>query len=202
MNIHIVSQDSFFITGVICLINQVWQPDTTHPVFLVMEENKPLLAPDIIITDLLPRSPKRQEGAVRLSARHMRSERCVLLFLASQCREMTDAECVHHHLRLEKKSAAKRLQMLFSQRSSVVFPRPVAPDCSSGCSQYSHIALSRQQAMVVKYTRQGLSLTDISRLTSLSIKTISTHKRAVMRKLGIKNNSEFYQYSLSGFIPR
>lgn len=200
MNIVIVSKDSFFVSGAIGLINEVWLPTITgNPVFLVTEENKALLTPDIVITDVYrPGSvpahslPAGQDA----EGEDKPTERYVSIFLAAQC-HVGDGSCHQHLLQIKKSDAAQRLLQLFKRKNSSGYTMKSLLT-SQNCKPQDAIVLSRQQEMVVKYTRMGLSLTDISRVTSLSVKTISTHKRAVMRKLGMKNNNDFYRYALMG----
>ncbi|MFB9085372.1 LuxR C-terminal-related transcriptional regulator [Erwinia tracheiphila] len=198
MNILIISEDNYFITGVISLINQSWfSPHlANHPVYLIDDKKRLPFQPDVIISDIFH---------IKNVGRHVaksceRINRHVLLNLATLCQAEPGRLCLEHALRFEKYEAAKKLQQLFRNGSSPVYlPMPLEKE---GCKKNADITLSKQQAMVVQYTREGLSLTDISRRTSLSVKTISTHKRAIMRKLGMKNNSEFYQYTLKGVIQR
>lgn len=186
MNIMIVSRDRFFIAGAIALIVRAWRPECgSHPVFMAAEENQPLLLPDVVITDV-PEEKERRSG--RDAGQDQ--ERLVKVFLVAHQRSRRP----NQHILLAKKEAARQLFNLFSSKTSPLYlPSPLSR--SLICRQPRGSALSKQQAMVLQYTRQGLSLTDISRVTQLSVKTISTHKRAIMRKLGIKNNGEFYQYA-------
>jgi len=198
MNIMLISRDNFFVTGAIALISQVWRPDfKTHPVFVVAEKNNPLLLPDIVITDMTDIRRSDIANGVRNACKG-----CVIdIFLAMQSRQSKLARSTEYHIYLDKKEAAQQLVTLFGTQASALFwPSPLSPKARS--SLQASGPLSKQQAMVLSYTRQGLSLTDISRVTRLSIKTISTHKRAIMRKLGIKNNGEFYQYAFSEGLAR
>lgn len=202
MNIVIVSKDSYFISGMINLINDAWTPGIGSPVFVVADEHKSLLAPDIVITDVS--KPTDKSGHRKLSGSALAvdnvTERYVTLFMAAQCHNESSS-CSQHLIQLKKGESAQRIHKLF--RRSCIFGYAKKITCAPHSSRpHNAIVLSKQQAMVVKYTRLGLSLTDISRVTSLSIKTISTHKRAVMRKLDMKNNSDFYRYALVGFTPR
>jgi len=193
MNIVIVSKDSFFISGVIGLIQEAWSPGIDSPVFLIADEHRSLLVPDIVITDVCKMTaislhpklsgPARDKDNVR--------ERYVSFFLAAQCPDELRS-CSQHLIRLKKRDSARQLQKLVRRLNTPGYAK----------ENHNAVVLSRQQAMVVKYTRLGLSLTDISRVTNLSIKTISTHKRALMRKLDIKNNSDFYRYALVNSTSR
>lgn len=202
MNIVIVSKDSYFISGMINLISEAWPPSTDTPVFLVADENKSLLVPDIVVTDVCKTgrlAGQRNALTSDLTDEEV-MERHVSLFLAAQCHDESSS-CVQHLIHLKKDESAERIQKLFKRPNAFGYAKKIQT-VRHNCRPHEAIVLSKQQAMVVKYTRLGLSLTDISRVTSLSIKTISTHKRAVMRKLDMKNNSDFYRYALVGFTPR
>lgn len=201
MNILIDSKDSFFITGTICLINQAWLHSfNNHPVFLIGDESRSLLEPDIIIADVCTSGWTRCNKSIRNIKKPSAAGRHVSLTLTSSNATGAGRESQRHQVVLEKKQAATELQQFFKRGHSAIYPHCCTKKSSGGKQQ--EIILSKQQAMVVQYTREGMSLTDISRITSLSVKTISTHKRAIMRKLGMKNNSEFYQYTLAGMLQR
>ncbi|WP_067700532.1 MULTISPECIES: LuxR C-terminal-related transcriptional regulator [unclassified Erwinia] len=196
MNILIVSTDHFFISGAVALVSQAWPNNLiSGPVFILSETEDSFLTPDIIITDVNQTSPALETHfprAIPLAGRIIL--RHVTIFFARQCREEHGDYCPLHHIYLHKRESAKGLQLLFTRRN------PAIMNANPSHRSQLRSPLSKQQAMVVRYTSEGMSLTDISRLTQLSVKTISTHKRAVMRKLGIKNNSEFYQYALAGYL--
>lgn len=54
----------------------------------------------------------------------------------------------------------------------------------------SPVALTRAESMVLDYLWQGRSGVDISRVLFRSEKTISTHKRSIMRKLNVTTDLE------------
>ncbi|WP_338559582.1 hypothetical protein [Erwinia sp. E_sp_B04_7] len=104
MNIIIVSKDSYFISGAISLIEEVWQPHGSgNPVFLVSEENRALLEPDIIITDVCGSTARRQRFLPASLRKDAEAERYVSLFLANQCKFETSV-CQKHLLHLKKMS--------------------------------------------------------------------------------------------------
>lgn len=191
MNIMIVSRDNFFVTGAIALILQAWRADLgSHPIFIVADKNQPPLLPDVVVSD--EPGEKERHGSSEPPGRQRR----VTVSLTAQYYPGQQSSQQEATVSLTTKEAAKWLVDLFSNRNSPLFPSlPLSLSCRH--RQQRGDKLSRQQTMVLKYTRQGMSLTDISRVTQLSVKTISTHKRAIMRKLGIKNNGEFYQYAFS-----
>ncbi|WP_448681698.1 response regulator [Pseudomonas nicosulfuronedens] len=55
--------------------------------------------------------------------------------------------------------------------------------------------LSRREMEVVRLCAAGMTITEIARLCHRSSKTISAQKSTAMRKLGLKNDFELYQYA-------
>ena len=59
----------------------------------------------------------------------------------------------------------------------------------------NYIQLSMTESKVVQLTGKGHSTTDISKILDRSEKTILTHRRNAIRKLGMFNRLEFYKYA-------
>jgi DNA-binding NarL/FixJ family response regulator len=57
-------------------------------------------------------------------------------------------------------------------------------------------ALSDREFQVLRMIVAGRALSDIAAELSLSIKTVSTHKTRIMKKLGVETNVELLQYAL------
>ncbi|HTI18563.1 MAG TPA: response regulator transcription factor [Trinickia sp.] len=59
-----------------------------------------------------------------------------------------------------------------------------------------HEILSDREFEVLRLLAAGRSINDIADAFALSAKTISTHKRRLMQKLGLSNNAELIRYSI------
>ncbi len=59
-----------------------------------------------------------------------------------------------------------------------------------------HEILSDREFEVLRLLASGRSINEIAEAFSLSAKTISTHKRRLMQKLGVSNNAELFRYSI------
>jgi DNA-binding CsgD family transcriptional regulator len=59
-----------------------------------------------------------------------------------------------------------------------------------------HEILSDREFEVLRLLASGRSINDIADAFALSAKTISTHKRRLMQKLGLGNNAELIRYSI------
>jgi two-component system, NarL family, captular synthesis response regulator RcsB len=54
--------------------------------------------------------------------------------------------------------------------------------------------LSAREAEVMRLLAQGLTVSDVARITHRSVKTISVQKRSAMAKLGIANDQQLFDY--------
>ncbi|MGS0742720.1 response regulator [Glaciimonas sp. GG7] len=59
-------------------------------------------------------------------------------------------------------------------------------------SPITQIKLSSMEMENIRMLKRGLSLTEIASLTKRSVKTVSSQKQTLMKKLGSKNNMEFF----------
>lgn len=55
-------------------------------------------------------------------------------------------------------------------------------------------ALSAREAEVMRLLAQGLTVSEVARITHRSVKTISLQKRSAMTKLGIANDQQLFDY--------
>ncbi len=57
--------------------------------------------------------------------------------------------------------------------------------------------LSDREFEILKHIASGRALTEIADELSLSVKTISTYRSRVLKKLGLKNNSDIVRYAMN-----
>jgi DNA-binding NarL/FixJ family response regulator len=65
-----------------------------------------------------------------------------------------------------------------------------------GSTALPHESLSDREFEVLRLLVAGESVTDAATKLNLSVKTISTHKANLMRKLGLQNQSELIRYAI------
>jgi len=66
----------------------------------------------------------------------------------------------------------------------------------------NHDILSRREKEILLGLAVGKTVTEIARGASLSVKTVSTYRTRMLRKMGFQNNQEIMQYaSKSKLIP-
>jgi two-component system, NarL family, invasion response regulator UvrY len=59
-----------------------------------------------------------------------------------------------------------------------------------------HESLSDREFQVFCLMAKGVSLTEIARGLTLSIKTVSTHRAHILQKMGLQNNAELVHYAV------
>jgi DNA-binding NarL/FixJ family response regulator len=65
-----------------------------------------------------------------------------------------------------------------------------------------HDDLSDREFMVLRMMSAGSSASDIARQLALSIKTVSTYRSRVLRKLDLRNNAQLIAYAVkNGLVP-
>ncbi len=70
--------------------------------------------------------------------------------------------------------------------------KKIDPDMNSGLLLLSHLLTSRE-ALILRYYLDGMRIKDIADKLERSSKTISGHKQAAMKKLGISNDLELFK---------
>lgn len=73
----------------------------------------------------------------------------------------------------------------------------IAVGMARGDRHDPHAALSPREAEVFDFLARGHTVSQIARVLSLSVKTISTHKTRLMGRLGLDTLSELIQYAIS-----
>jgi DNA-binding NarL/FixJ family response regulator len=68
-------------------------------------------------------------------------------------------------------------------------------------SRAPHESLSDREQQVLRMIAGGRSINDIAAELHLSAKTISTHKKRLMKKLGVSTNAELFRYTLEHSLP-
>jgi DNA-binding NarL/FixJ family response regulator len=74
----------------------------------------------------------------------------------------------------------------------------MAAEFSRGSVQtLPHERLSDREFEIFRLLGSGKSVSDIARLLSLSVKTVSTHRTRIVEKTGLRNNAEIVHYVIS-----
>ncbi|MDH3286896.1 MAG: response regulator transcription factor [Betaproteobacteria bacterium] len=72
----------------------------------------------------------------------------------------------------------------------------LALDVNNAATAAPHTLLSDREFQVLRLIAGGTSVSEIARQLSLSVKTISTHKTRIMRKMQLANQAELIRYAI------
>ena len=94
--------------------------------------------------------------------------------------------------------AIRRGEKYVSSRMAAQLASTFSPDAT----RPPHEDLSDREFMVLRLMSSGASPTDIARELALSIKTVSTYRSRVLRKLALHNNAQLIAYGIkNGLVP-
>ncbi|MGP2980176.1 response regulator transcription factor [Serratia nevei] len=100
--------------------------------------------------------------------------------------------CMSEHGIIRRRDSTEVILNLVEQMSGGLAPE--SPHPCFHCSQ----ALTPREWEVLYTIRRGLVPSQVAGCLNLSVKTVSAHKRAAMRKLGFQRNTELYLWLLRG----
>lgn len=66
----------------------------------------------------------------------------------------------------------------------------------SGATGKAHEALSNREFEILKLIGSGKTVSEIARDLALSVKTVSTHRVRLLRKMGLRTNAELMRYAV------
>jgi len=109
---------------------------------------------------------------------------------------------------LNKESAAEQLLGAIQtvlRGEKYLSPRmaaQIASTISSPVARPPHEELSDREFMVLRLISSGATASDIARRLSLSVKTVSTYRSRILRKLHLDNTAQLIAYAVkSGLVP-
>ncbi|MDZ7742422.1 MAG: response regulator transcription factor [Bacteroidota bacterium] len=102
-------------------------------------------------------------------------------------------DCSYTQLIDAIESVQKGKKYLSSETTNVVVSDYVN-GLSSNSNDKNH--LSEREEEVFKLLVNGYTISEISNMLFVSVKTIGTHKKNIMKKLGLKNMTELIKYAL------
>lgn len=80
--------------------------------------------------------------------------------------------------------------------SSIAAQRLLLQTASADDDQPPHHKLSAREHQVMLMIAQGISLTDIGKKMFISVKTVSSSRTRILRKLGVESNAELVMYAI------
>ncbi|MFV8904619.1 response regulator transcription factor [Serratia fonticola] len=119
------------------------------------------------------------------------------LFFAIQ--DKGESGLTHMFRYMRKDGTVYRHQPIGFVLNMVEQARSIASHSSSSASHGSvSQTITHREHEVLDFLKQGLNLTQTAYYMNLSVKTVSAHKRSVMRKLKFRRNNELLYWMLQG----
>jgi DNA-binding CsgD family transcriptional regulator len=180
MNSHIVialwGKNFYFLQGIRYLFERYFYIRGISPRFINIEYNSII---NLSVADLIVKSNADWRGG--------RNQRYQILFIRKK--NTDEATCQQGEIGLNDKPEAviRQMDRLFDMQLN---------NHASCVPDYEK--LTRREREVLQAIAAGLSPTQIARKMQISIKTVSAHKQASMRKLGCQNSHDLYHWLWQG----
>lgn len=156
---------------------------------------------DLTITDLT--LPGRSGLDLLVEFRHLRPAMPVLVLsvlsedeFAARVLKAGAAGFVHKESSADELVKAVRKVLSGGKYVSPSFAEKLASHLVEPLNDVPHNKLSDREFQVLTMLAKGDSLTNIGKILSLSIKTISTYRSRILEKMGLGNNAELTRYAL------
>jgi len=92
--------------------------------------------------------------------------------------------------------AAVRKVLAGQKYVSAALAERLAADLSAGGEGPRHQALSDREYQVMLMIASGKSVSEVAEELSLSVKTVSTHRWHILKKMGMKTNADLTRYAM------
>jgi DNA-binding NarL/FixJ family response regulator len=156
---------------------------------------------DIAIMDLT--LPGRSGLDLLVEFKHLRPQMPVLVLsvlsedeFAGRVLKAGAAGFVHKESSADELIRAVRKVLSGGKYVSQSFAEKLASHIAEPVTDAPHQKLSDREFQVLTMLAKGESLTQIGRILSLSIKTISTYRARILQKMELGNNAELTRYAL------
>jgi len=156
---------------------------------------------DLVITDIT--LPGRSGLDLLLEFKSRRPEMPVLVLsvlsedeVAVRVLKSGAAGFVHKETSGDELVKAVRKVLGGGKYVSASLAEKLALQITAPASEHPHKKLSDREYVVMTMLASGTTLTQIGKILSLSIKTISTYRARILQKMRLENNAELTRYAL------
>ncbi|HGM5456453.1 TPA: helix-turn-helix transcriptional regulator [Serratia marcescens] len=191
LNIQIIDDDKFYTSGLaIALSDYLGSINITAHIYpLPFKE----ITADIIFQGIRCGTLVARENLARRSD----SEKFYFVIV-----DRKDTHLKHLYKGVEKSSILYRHQSIgcvLQLIGNSLFPPPNTSEKTLKTSQFSlYESLTPREQEVLYHLKQGKTHTGVATCLGIKVKTISSHKRAAMRKLNFKRTSELLHWMIQG----
>lgn len=162
------------------------------------------LAPDVVVMDIgMPdlngveatRQIKAENAKVRVIALSMHSDRrYVMRMLEAGASAYVLKAAAYDELRSALRAVSRGKSFLSPDITGVVIDEHIRPPSEAGTSTYT--TLGPREREIVQLLAEGHSSPEIARQLHISVRTVETHRRNIMSKLGVHNVAELTKYAI------
>jgi two-component system, NarL family, invasion response regulator UvrY len=162
--------------------------DTLRPEVLVLDVSMPDTNFLELLALLHDRAPRLRTLILSVHAEAVYARRAIQAGAAGYItKDRADAELVE----------ALRLIARGRRYVSPQLAQELADDLATGRGPTPEQTLTNREHEVMLFLAAGHTVTDIAALLTLSVKTVSTHRTRIMRKMQLSSNAELARYALS-----
>jgi two-component system response regulator NreC len=166
------------------------------------------LKPDIVILDITMPELNGLDAARQIKKKSPETE--ILIFTAQETEKLvhdvfdsgarsyimkTDAA---DHLIEAIKALSEHKHFFTSRISEIVFARYIQAKQAPGIPEKSRI--TDREREIVQLLGEGKNSKEIATILGISVRTVETHRAAIMKKLGLKSFSELIRYAVRNQI--
>lgn len=178
LKISIIDNNQYFISGLYHLLSDFYLTKNTSVRFI--DENAPKPSIDILFH----------------ANRHGIPDSFYYQYLHSTAKPLVFAICdKNENCRVRKDGILYRHQSIDLVLNLVEQAHQSSCSASKGSLSQS---FTHREYEVLGYLKQGSNLTEAAYCMKLNVKTVSAHKRSVMKKLNFRRNSELLYWILQG----
>lgn len=191
IKILIIDKNIFFVNGLRQVLFDFYHTKNINVQFI--SQHSSVLSVDIIFqaigyglsVDIWRIPPRRAPRSLFFA---IRDEKDICLSHVFQ--SVQESMILYRHLSINSIKQQLEVAMFMQQL------QPLREE--AGSDNFIDRKITRREYEVLRHLKNGNSQKYIANLMSLKVKTVSTHKRSVMRKLNFKSNHELIYWMLQG----
>ena len=159
-------------------------------------ESAEALHPDVVLVDVAMPRLNGLDAAQRI---HESLPDVQIIYLSMNCDPAIEAEAM-------KRGACAFLPKTIGLRelceavNAAIARRPQSPVCNTAEVRVERCELTSRQRDVLQLLAEGLSMKQVGDVLHLATRTVAFHKYRIMDLLGLKNDSEMFQYAITNRI--